>query len=655
VLHNSASTLSWSLVNLTSDVTGILPIANGGTNSSTALGAFNNLSPLTTRGDLLTRDATNNVRIAIGGTGTILKSDGTDPSWNTPASVGIVTGSGTTGNLPYWTDGPNGVLGDTDLVYDGGSYTTTKPVVAQYFKTVADATHYATWAMDSFGTATFTISGGTPKSNFTHAVQIHSDTTAQFGVYTAAGTSALTTTISTGGTLLSITALSPSTGLVLRPTTTFTGVPIIDVQNASSISLFKIIENTGAATFSGDVTHSSTATSVGVHTFTAQDVHNGGISLGSSGVLTNVTAAGTTGFQLQDPTDRTAGANNLTASIETKDASATFHRIFDASWDGRYGFGYSVSGSQIAKTGHVLSFIQIDGNSPSGAPHYVGILSNVGHTSTGQTAPTGPYGLIGAAANTVASGMTGNLMVGTAGGVYSNSDTAFTGKIAAGLMANIAQTATTGNAEPTTLDVTMGNGGHFKGGYDHIAGLWVQTPRGGGSGTGYPTNLPGVVSGVRVNIPVWGAALAATAAGAASELWAIHGTGVAEGVNIKMWPTITGYIKMHYPRSTSKSTTRAVHAYWEPWPNTATIRGNAADGDTYFDDGTNFRKGLWEYAGGWAKLMQYTQTDAIAGAGGAATLAANTNGATGPTTAAQAKWAKIVCLDGTAGWIPVWV
>ena len=64
-------------------ITGItdLAIADGGTGASTALGAFDNLSPLTTRGDLLTRDASNNIRLAIGGSGTFLRSDGTDPSW----------------------------------------------------------------------------------------------------------------------------------------------------------------------------------------------------------------------------------------------------------------------------------------------------------------------------------------------------------------------------------------------------------------------------------------------------------------------------------------------------------------------------------------------------------------------------------------------
>lgn len=59
-----------------------LAIASGGTGQVTALAAFNALSPFTTRGDLLTRDATNNIRLAIGTVGKYLRTDGTDPGWS---------------------------------------------------------------------------------------------------------------------------------------------------------------------------------------------------------------------------------------------------------------------------------------------------------------------------------------------------------------------------------------------------------------------------------------------------------------------------------------------------------------------------------------------------------------------------------------------
>lgn len=74
-----------------------LAVADGGTGAGTALAAFNNLSPLTTRGDLLTRDAANNVRKALGAVNTVLSSDGTDPQWSKvtsamlDTSVGLIT------------------------------------------------------------------------------------------------------------------------------------------------------------------------------------------------------------------------------------------------------------------------------------------------------------------------------------------------------------------------------------------------------------------------------------------------------------------------------------------------------------------------------------------------------------------------------------
>lgn len=51
-------------VELTLGWTGQLAIARGGTNAATALSGFNNLSPLTTLGDLLYHNGTNNVRLA---------------------------------------------------------------------------------------------------------------------------------------------------------------------------------------------------------------------------------------------------------------------------------------------------------------------------------------------------------------------------------------------------------------------------------------------------------------------------------------------------------------------------------------------------------------------------------------------------------------
>lgn len=66
-----------SLASLTIPV----PIANGGTGQTTQTAAFDVLSPLTTRGDMIVRSASNNVRLAKGTARQYLKSDGTDPGW----------------------------------------------------------------------------------------------------------------------------------------------------------------------------------------------------------------------------------------------------------------------------------------------------------------------------------------------------------------------------------------------------------------------------------------------------------------------------------------------------------------------------------------------------------------------------------------------
>ena len=64
-------------VKLVSDVTGTLPIANGGTGQITAPLAFNALSPLTTLGDTLAYTGTTNTRLPVGTAGQVIVADST--------------------------------------------------------------------------------------------------------------------------------------------------------------------------------------------------------------------------------------------------------------------------------------------------------------------------------------------------------------------------------------------------------------------------------------------------------------------------------------------------------------------------------------------------------------------------------------------------
>lgn len=98
-------------------VTGTVPIAQGGTANTTAGAAFDALSPVTTRGDIIFRNATTNARLAAGAAGTVLTANGatTDPTWTAvsaqPAWVdeGTLTFSGGTSDqtLTFTNAGKN--------------------------------------------------------------------------------------------------------------------------------------------------------------------------------------------------------------------------------------------------------------------------------------------------------------------------------------------------------------------------------------------------------------------------------------------------------------------------------------------------------------------------------------------------------------------
>jgi len=148
---------------------GTLAIARGGTNSGTALGAFNNLSPLTTRGDMLTRDASNNIRVAIGTAGKYWRTDGTDPSWQTISTAditttltGIVQGTGsgaltgitgTTNYIPKWS-ATAPYLTATSRIFDNGSNVgigTALPGAGNTLHIVGSGGENASFRMTAYG------------------------------------------------------------------------------------------------------------------------------------------------------------------------------------------------------------------------------------------------------------------------------------------------------------------------------------------------------------------------------------------------------------------------------------------------------------------------------------------------------------------------
>lgn len=86
-------------------------IANGGTGQTTQTAAFNALSPLTTKGDIVGHNGTNNVRLAVGTDGQVLVANSgaaTGLAWSTTnllnSNTIAVTSFTMSGNQSYITN-----------------------------------------------------------------------------------------------------------------------------------------------------------------------------------------------------------------------------------------------------------------------------------------------------------------------------------------------------------------------------------------------------------------------------------------------------------------------------------------------------------------------------------------------------------------------
>jgi trimeric autotransporter adhesin len=107
VTSSGSLTLGGTLsgVDLATQVTGTLPILNGGTGQTTAGAAFNALSPITTAGDLILGNGVNSAtRLPIGANTYVLTSNGTTATWALPTGSGAtITNDTTTATNVYPT------------------------------------------------------------------------------------------------------------------------------------------------------------------------------------------------------------------------------------------------------------------------------------------------------------------------------------------------------------------------------------------------------------------------------------------------------------------------------------------------------------------------------------------------------------------------
>ena len=386
---------AWGQVSLTSAVTGVLPIANGGTNSTAT----------PTAGGVGYGTGTAHAYSAAGTSGQILTSQGASaPVWSTLASVAVTTLSfGTTGLTPSTATSGAITVAGTLAVANGGTGVTTIPSNGQLL--IGNGTGYTVAALNattgiSISTGAGSISIG--NSGVTSAV-------AGTGISVSGATGAVTITNSgvtslTAGTGISVSA---STGGV---TVTNTGVTSF---SGGTTGLTPNTATTGAITLAGTLATANGGT--GLTGFTAA---NNAIYSTSSSALTAGTLpvlAGGTGVTTS------TGSGSVVLS-----ASPTFTGTVGAAAISATG-NISTSGGTVSdQIGNVRDVIQ---NSQTSA--YTLVAADDGKciniTTGGVTVPSSVF----SAGQTVT--------------IYNNSSSSQTITQGSGVTMYLVGTATTGN------------------------------------------------------------------------------------------------------------------------------------------------------------------------------------------------------------------
>lgn len=250
-----------------------ISIANGGTGQITATLGFNALSPLTTRGDLLTRDATNNIRLAKGATGKFLTTDANDVIWSTST---IPSSAGATANKLLLSDGTNYVLSTPTfpnasatsgkiITSDGTNWvasTPTFPNSATSAGTIlrADGTNWvastSTYPNTATGTGTILRADGT---NWAASTATYPNTGTANGILYATGTNVFgqNANFNFNGTAMTIGASAPiSTELLSIQTNTNANIAARIYNNSTgniAIASYQCYNDAGALLVFGKI------------------------------------------------------------------------------------------------------------------------------------------------------------------------------------------------------------------------------------------------------------------------------------------------------------------------------------------------------------------------------------------------------------------
>lgn len=296
------SAISGDISGNAANVNGIVAISNGGTGNSSASGAFDALAPTTTRGDMIYRGASSNLRLAVGTNNQVLLSNGTDPVWGQ-----VSLSAGVTGTLPA----VNGGTGQSTYVVGDILYADTSSTLAKLSASVSGSVLISNGA----GTApswSSTIPTTAGVSSLSFGTTGLTPSTASTGALTVAGTLVVANG-GTGATTLTGyvkgNGTSAMTASATIPNTDITGLGTMSTQNASSVAITG--GNIDGTVIGGTTRAAGSFTSVNANstsTFSA-DI----LMTGTGGIEI---PAGTTG---QRPSPATAGYiryNTTTAKFE---------------------------------------------------------------------------------------------------------------------------------------------------------------------------------------------------------------------------------------------------------------------------------------------------------------------------------------------------
>jgi hypothetical protein len=127
-------TLNQNTTGTAANVTGVVALANGGTGQTTATAAFDALSPTTTKGDLIVRNGTGNVRLAVGTDTYALVADSTTAAGVKWASVGasLTIANDTTTATNLYPTFLTATSGTAATLYTGNAKLLYKPSTGEF-------------------------------------------------------------------------------------------------------------------------------------------------------------------------------------------------------------------------------------------------------------------------------------------------------------------------------------------------------------------------------------------------------------------------------------------------------------------------------------------------------------------------------------------